>query len=56
MSVPTRCRQRYSRPARENRWGTIRYAIDSTARTVRLCMILLVASSFPYLLVLLIRR
>jgi hypothetical protein len=29
------------------RWETIRYAIDSTSRTVRLCMIVLVTSLPP---------
>jgi hypothetical protein len=38
------------------RWDTIRYAIDSNARTVRLCLIVLVASIPPGLLTLLIRR
>jgi hypothetical protein len=39
MSVPV------LREARHNssRWGTIRYALDSTPRTIRLCVILLVA-------------
>jgi hypothetical protein len=27
------------------RWETIRYAIDSNARTIRLCLILLIGSS-----------
>ena len=27
------------------RWATIRYALDSNARTVRLCVILLISSS-----------
>jgi hypothetical protein len=56
MSVSTRCQQRYNQHATANRWGTIRYAIDSTARTVRLCAIILVTSSFPCLLALLIRH
>ena len=29
------------------RWETIQYALDSTARTVRLCVIMLVASVPP---------
>jgi hypothetical protein len=39
-----------------NRWGTIRYALDSTARTLRLCAIILVSGIPPGLLALLIRR
>jgi hypothetical protein len=38
------------------RWETIRYALDSTARTVRLCAIMLVASTPPALLTVLIRH
>jgi hypothetical protein len=56
MTVPTRCRQRYIRRAAANRWDIIRYAIDDTARTVRLCAIILVTSSFPCLLALLIHH
>jgi len=39
-----------------NRWATIQYALDSTARTVRLCVIVLVASIPPGVLALLIHR
>ncbi len=39
-----------------NKWGTIRYALDSNARTVRLCLIMLVAGIPSGLLVLLIHR
>jgi hypothetical protein len=42
--------------AGNNRWGTIRYALDSTARTLRLCLIMLVASVPPGLVALLIKR
>jgi hypothetical protein len=52
-SVPA---QRASSHAAACRWDTIRYAIDSNARTVRLCAIVLVASIPPGLLILLIRR
>ena len=38
------------------RWGTIRYALDSTPRTIRLCVIMLVASIPPELLAFLIHR
>jgi hypothetical protein len=31
----------------ETRWSTIRYAIDSNARTVRLCAILIAMSLLP---------
>jgi hypothetical protein len=33
-------------------WETIKYALDSTPRTVRLCMIMLVTSILPSLLLL----
>jgi hypothetical protein len=39
-----------------NKWETIRYALDSTARTVRLCIIVLVASVPPGILAFLIHR
>jgi hypothetical protein len=55
MSVPTRP-QRYNQRSAGDRWETIRYAIDDTARTVRLCAIILVTSSLPCVLVLLIHR
>ena len=38
------------------RWDAIRYALDSNARTVRLCLIVLVATVPPGLVTLLIRR
>jgi hypothetical protein len=38
------------------RWETIRYALDSTSRTVRLCAILLVASIPPCVIAVLVRR
>lgn len=44
------------RQVASDKWGTIQYAIDSTARTVRLCVILLVASVPPWVLALLIRH
>ena len=28
-----------------HKWGTIRYALDKTSRTIRLCVILLVSSA-----------
>lgn len=56
VPIPPDCQQSYNQPATANRWGTIRYGIDSTARTVRLCAIILVTSSFPCLLALLIRH
>ena len=40
MSVP-------ARRGSSTRWDTIRYALDSNARTLRLCLILLVASIPP---------
>ena len=39
-----------------NRWGTIRYALDSTTRTLRLCLIMVAASVPPGLLALLVKR
>lgn len=39
--------QRGRRQNGTSRWETIRYALDSTPRTVRLCMIMLVASIPP---------
>jgi hypothetical protein len=36
------------------RWGTIRYALDSTGRTVRLCAITLVAGTPPAVITLLL--
>lgn len=41
MSAPAR---RVTRQTAAGRWETIRYAIGSTARTMRLCLILLVPS------------
>jgi hypothetical protein len=32
-------------PDDDGRWPTIRYALDSNARTIRLCCILLIGSS-----------
>jgi hypothetical protein len=43
-------------PHSDCRWGTIRYALDSNARTLRLCIIVVVCSIPPGLLALLIRR
>jgi hypothetical protein len=58
MSVPTDGDRVEQQPALAagNRWGTIRYALDSTARTLRLCLIMLAASIPPALLMLLIRH
>jgi len=42
--------------AAKYRWETIRYALDSTSRTLRLCAILLVVSTPPCLITVLIRR
>ena len=56
VPIPPDCQRRCNQPATANRWGTIRYAIDSTARTVRLCAIILVTSSFLCLLALLTRH
>lgn len=39
--------RRERRQAAEGRWETIRYALDSTSRTVRLCVIMLVVSIPP---------
>jgi hypothetical protein len=36
------------------RWGTIRYALDSTGRTARLCAITLVAGTPPAVITLLL--
>ena len=55
MSEPVRGESR-QRQAAANRWRTIHYALGSTARTVRLCMIMLVAAVPPALVALLIRR
>jgi hypothetical protein len=43
----------------ENKWETIRYALDQTSRTIRLCVILLVSSAataVPFLILALTRR
>lgn len=40
-------RRRERQQAAEGRWEIIRYAHDSTSRTVRLCVIMLVASIPP---------
>ena len=54
MPVPARGLLQHSG---EHRWQTIRYALDSNARTARFCVIMLVASIPPEgLIVLLIRR
>lgn len=53
MGVPAR--RRGGRPGAD-RWETIRYAIDSTPRTVRLCTILLVASVPPSLIIVLLHH
>jgi hypothetical protein len=45
MSVPTSRRP----SAGGGRWETIRYAVDSNARTFRLCLILIVAAAAPCL-------
>ena len=38
------------------RWRTVRYAIDGWGKTLRLCVILLVASVPPTVIALLVRR
>jgi hypothetical protein len=43
-------------PRASCKWETVRYALDSTARTVRLCVILLVLVTVPTLLMLLAWR
>jgi hypothetical protein len=43
MSLPARQEPRHG----EGQWGTIRYALDSNARTFRLCLIWLVAIVSP---------
>jgi len=53
MSAPVR---RDPRRAAACKWDTIRYALDSNARTLRLCLIVLVASIPSGLLASLIRR
>lgn len=53
MSVPSGWRVNQTAA---HRWETIRYALDSNARTVRLCVIMLVASIPPGLLLILVRR
>ena len=55
MSVPTGGSPR-RRHAAASRWTTICYALESTARTVRLCAIMLAASIPPGMLALLIRH
>jgi hypothetical protein len=52
MSVPARQGSRHA----SCRWGTIRYALGSNARTLRLCLILLTASIPPGLLVVIAHR
>jgi hypothetical protein len=44
MSVPTP-----TPPSHASRWDTIRYALDSNARTIRLCLIWLVVIGSPTL-------
>ena len=46
MSPPTRLPAR-SATGSAARWETIRYALDSTPRTARLCVILIAASLPP---------
>ena len=53
MSVYLR---RESRQIAASKWGTIRYAIGSTARTIRLCTIILVTSIPPGLVALIIHH
>jgi hypothetical protein len=43
-----------SAKGRVSKWGTIRYALDSNARTLRLCLVMLAASIPPGLVVLLL--
>jgi hypothetical protein len=45
-----------SRQAEQGKWEIIRYAIDSTPRTIRLCVILLAASIPPGLVALIIHH
>jgi hypothetical protein len=45
--------------AGQNRWETIRYALDQTSRTIPLCVILIVSSAataVPFLILALARR
>lgn len=42
------------RRADDDRWATIRYALDSNGRTVRLCVITLVAAAPPAVITLLL--
>ena len=45
--------------AGEIKWETIRYALDQTSRTIRLCVILIVSSAAtaaPFLILALARR
>jgi hypothetical protein len=44
MRVPTS-----TQPCHAGRWETIRYALDSNARTIRLCFILIVLVGSPIL-------
>ena len=52
MNAPVRRGSRHA----TCRWDIIRYALESNARTMRLCIITLVMSIPPGLLMLLIRR
>ena len=52
MSAPAPRGQRHA----GCRWDTVRYALDSNARTMRLCLIVIVLSIPPGLLMLLIHR
>jgi hypothetical protein len=69
MSVPSPGNQRHNRPstsghcgaaadlgrqAEAGRWATIRYALDSKGRTLRLCVITLVAAAPPAMITLLL--
>jgi hypothetical protein len=61
MSVPSgAARGEHQAPADRTtgrgRWGTICYALDSNARTLRLCLIMVAAGVPPSLIAMLIRR
>jgi hypothetical protein len=44
------------RQAGQGKWEIIQYAIDSTPRTIRLCVILIAASIPPGLITLIVRH
>jgi hypothetical protein len=55
MTLPARDQPGQKNPA-ANRWTVVCYALDSTARTLRLCAIMFAIGVPPGLVALLVRR